>query len=432
MATAALCVLFFVGVMGVLIWFFVEAWIFAISEKTTWLLALLAVSTCAVTISHCYCFYIIHSYGINLWDSVSASAKEEPQGVTDENKDQFCLFNYSTEASFVAKGASPDAGYRWLGNSLLSPAPKNAAVATAGGALQHSSTRRPRSGRDFGSSGRIFSTQSSATIDCEMGADAETKALDPADTPVAVAPAPAPATCGFAGVAQTPRSGQAARTASVAAAVTGSAAHATAAPFVGTVVEAAATITAVNGVFCAADLEDMCSICLGDYEAEEEVYLLPCTHLFHEQCLSMWIKDHSTCPFCKAELNTRMTEPSRLQRSLRQVRRFLAAVVWESANGTAAAGSGGGGGAAPVAPAPMTFGGGHSLVLLDRQSLPLPPPLLLAMSPHVVPLSPAETVATPPAATTPMATTTTTTATMAAAALQRDAGPAALAMAPVA
>ncbi|KAL3081465.1 hypothetical protein niasHS_011709 [Heterodera schachtii] len=53
-----------------------------------------------------------------------------------------------------------------------------------------------------------------------------------------------------------------------------------------------------NGVW--AELE--CTICLGEIEKETPVKLLailePCKHIFHNECISEWLKNHNTCPIC--------------------------------------------------------------------------------------------------------------------------------------
>ncbi|KAJ4963455.1 hypothetical protein NE237_023394 [Protea cynaroides] len=48
-----------------------------------------------------------------------------------------------------------------------------------------------------------------------------------------------------------------------------------------------------------------CSICLSSLEEEEMVRLLPnCLHLFHTQCIDIWLSSQSTCPICRT-----MAEP---------------------------------------------------------------------------------------------------------------------------
>lgn len=46
-----------------------------------------------------------------------------------------------------------------------------------------------------------------------------------------------------------------------------------------------------------------CPICWDEYSPPIEI--LPCQHLFHAQCISRWIVDHSTCPTCKQEISSR-------------------------------------------------------------------------------------------------------------------------------
>ncbi|XP_073239845.1 uncharacterized protein [Porites lutea] len=42
-----------------------------------------------------------------------------------------------------------------------------------------------------------------------------------------------------------------------------------------------------------------CTICRCDYEEDETVFELPCSHLFHPQCVTTWLKMHATCPTCR-------------------------------------------------------------------------------------------------------------------------------------
>lgn len=44
-----------------------------------------------------------------------------------------------------------------------------------------------------------------------------------------------------------------------------------------------------------------CSICLADYKDGEVLRLLPdCNHLFHLKCVDPWLRQHPTCPVCRA------------------------------------------------------------------------------------------------------------------------------------
>ena len=50
------------------------------------------------------------------------------------------------------------------------------------------------------------------------------------------------------------------------------------------------------------ELEDKCSICMGKLNKEEMVWELPCKHVFHEECIKMWLKEYNyKCPVCRKE-----------------------------------------------------------------------------------------------------------------------------------
>lgn len=46
------------------------------------------------------------------------------------------------------------------------------------------------------------------------------------------------------------------------------------------------------------DTQGECPICLEEY-APLDLLLLPCSHLFHEACLEIWLRNHQTCPICR-------------------------------------------------------------------------------------------------------------------------------------
>lgn len=48
------------------------------------------------------------------------------------------------------------------------------------------------------------------------------------------------------------------------------------------------------------DLGDTtCRICLSDFESTENICILPCTHLYHSECISTWMSREITCPTCR-------------------------------------------------------------------------------------------------------------------------------------
>lgn len=53
-----------------------------------------------------------------------------------------------------------------------------------------------------------------------------------------------------------------------------------------------------------------CVICLGLVQVGEMVRQLPaCMHLFHVDCVDMWLRSHSTCPICRAVVVGLPSEP---------------------------------------------------------------------------------------------------------------------------
>jgi E3 ubiquitin-protein ligase ATL41 len=46
-----------------------------------------------------------------------------------------------------------------------------------------------------------------------------------------------------------------------------------------------------------------CSVCLGAVQPGEMVRRLPlCKHLYHVECIDMWLASHATCPLCRSDV----------------------------------------------------------------------------------------------------------------------------------
>lgn len=46
-----------------------------------------------------------------------------------------------------------------------------------------------------------------------------------------------------------------------------------------------------------------CLVCLSDFQDDESLRLLPkCNHAFHLPCIDTWLKSHSSCPLCRANV----------------------------------------------------------------------------------------------------------------------------------
>jgi len=53
----------------------------------------------------------------------------------------------------------------------------------------------------------------------------------------------------------------------------------------------------------AAAEEGSCPVCQCDWEAGDEVRILPCAHQFHTQCIDQWLRKHkASCPLCKKDV----------------------------------------------------------------------------------------------------------------------------------
>ena len=60
----------------------------------------------------------------------------------------------------------------------------------------------------------------------------------------------------------------------------------------------------VKRIVCIGDFASInisCPICLEEFEDNEEIIVLSCSHGFHEQCLRQWLerKADTCCPLCK-------------------------------------------------------------------------------------------------------------------------------------
>eukprot|EP00960_Hanusia_phi_P031737 749461-Hanusia_phi.AAC.1 len=48
--------------------------------------------------------------------------------------------------------------------------------------------------------------------------------------------------------------------------------------------------------------QEVCPICEETLEDGEGILRLPCSHVFHDDCICPWLKHHNTCPICRNEL----------------------------------------------------------------------------------------------------------------------------------
>ncbi|KAI0597009.1 hypothetical protein F4775DRAFT_271771 [Biscogniauxia sp. FL1348] len=51
------------------------------------------------------------------------------------------------------------------------------------------------------------------------------------------------------------------------------------------------------------ELKGECTICIDDMNLGDEAIVLPCKHWFHEECVVLWLKEHNSCPVCRAPID---------------------------------------------------------------------------------------------------------------------------------
>ncbi|XP_073697084.1 E3 ubiquitin-protein ligase Praja-2 isoform X2 [Garra rufa] len=56
--------------------------------------------------------------------------------------------------------------------------------------------------------------------------------------------------------------------------------------------------------------EQCCAICCCEYVKDEIATLLPCRHMFHKLCVTLWLRKSGTCPVCRHVLTPAVTEPA--------------------------------------------------------------------------------------------------------------------------
>ncbi|KAF8691761.1 hypothetical protein HU200_040155 [Digitaria exilis] len=66
-----------------------------------------------------------------------------------------------------------------------------------------------------------------------------------------------------------------------------------------------AVIKSAAAVAAADDPAGECAVCLGEFEEEERVRMLPaCLHVFHVDCIDTWLHGNANCPLCRTAIIT--------------------------------------------------------------------------------------------------------------------------------
>ncbi|KAH7433180.1 hypothetical protein KP509_07G057800 [Ceratopteris richardii] len=77
-----------------------------------------------------------------------------------------------------------------------------------------------------------------------------------------------------------------------------------------------------------------CVVCLVDFEEGETLCQLPkCKHVFHKDCIDMWLSSHTTCPLCRYSLISGSTRSFSWGSASRSLRLALARLGTEQGSG---------------------------------------------------------------------------------------------------
>lgn len=53
---------------------------------------------------------------------------------------------------------------------------------------------------------------------------------------------------------------------------------------------------------------EKCTICLSQFEIDNDVRRLPCMHLFHKDCVDQWLVTNKHCPICRVDIEIHLTK----------------------------------------------------------------------------------------------------------------------------
>ncbi|XP_010442021.1 PREDICTED: RING-H2 finger protein ATL16-like [Camelina sativa] len=67
-----------------------------------------------------------------------------------------------------------------------------------------------------------------------------------------------------------------------------------------------------DGVFTGGEEKSFqeCSVCLNEFQDEEKLRIIPnCCHLFHIDCIDVWLQNNANCPLCRARVSSYTSFP---------------------------------------------------------------------------------------------------------------------------
>ncbi|CBI23610.3 unnamed protein product, partial [Vitis vinifera] len=48
-----------------------------------------------------------------------------------------------------------------------------------------------------------------------------------------------------------------------------------------------------------------CAVCLNEFQEEEKLRIIPnCSHIFHIDCIDVWLQSNANCPLCRTSIST--------------------------------------------------------------------------------------------------------------------------------
>uniref|UniRef100_A0A182MCM6 RING-type E3 ubiquitin transferase n=1 Tax=Anopheles culicifacies TaxID=139723 RepID=A0A182MCM6_9DIPT len=53
---------------------------------------------------------------------------------------------------------------------------------------------------------------------------------------------------------------------------------------------------------------EKCTICLSQFEIDNDVRRLPCMHLFHKDCVDQWLVTNKHCPICRVDIEVKFNK----------------------------------------------------------------------------------------------------------------------------
>lgn len=265
-------------VLSVLIWFFVAAWIFAINFGSTWLVILLSATTLILAASLTYCISVIFWNRVQLRRALIETnnpRNNKVTGVTSVNRSHILRLKYDGTALFapvekdgigyaLQKGGSKDVEIE----VSLKEAP--CATYPRKTQLHHNHTSSSKCLLENEELASDISRESSGEPleDIEKGQSSVSIELERCSSSQSVH-------CGS------------------------------------------------KRTVGAWEVNTSCAICLLDYEEGQDVCLLPCLHMYHHECLEEWIASHSTCPFCKSDLNVKARVPSTKEKIVKAAEQLM-------------------------------------------------------------------------------------------------------------